>query len=137
MDAKELRVGNFVTAIRCDNSQIIDQVKQLHESYVVTKFDWGKVEPIPLTEEWLTKLGFEQMSSYCGCDGYHWVINYEVDNEKNDFTMFMGVEYEKDKSNKFFIEPFEIMSSGKLFIKHVHQLQNLYFALTGEELEIK
>jgi hypothetical protein len=24
----------------------------------------------------------------------------------------------------------------KVYIKHVHQLQNLYFALTGEELEI-
>ena len=125
MDAKELRVGNFVTAIRCDNSQIIDQVKQLHESYVVTKFDWGKVEPIPLTEEWLTKLGFKQTEKIAQkiirSVGRLGVLNVE---KSKPFEIKLS----------YWVDDDGILISK---IKYVHQLQNLYFALTGEELEIK
>ena len=123
--ANELRIGNFVTAIRCDNSQIIDQVKQLHESYVVTKFDWGKVEPIPLTEEWLTKLGFKQTEKIAQkiirSVGRLGVLNVE---KSKPFEIKLS----------YWVDDDGILISK---IKYVHQLQNLYFALTGEELEIK
>jgi hypothetical protein len=32
---------------------------------------------------------------------------------------------------------YTVLNGVKLILKHVHQLQNLYFALTGEELTIK
>ena len=114
--ANELRIGNFVTAIRCDNSQIIDQVKQLHESYVMTKFDWDKVEPIPLDEEWLLKFGIKLNKSFYNYE-------FEIEKWKDEFIMTISFNHE---SGGFVIG-----------LKHVHQLQNLYFALTGTELTTK
>jgi hypothetical protein len=67
-------------------------------------------EPIPLTEEWLLKFGFKKSS-------WGWIKNGV--NIQKGFTLAFS-------SNKNSIE-----------IKHLHQLQNLYFALTGQELEFK
>jgi hypothetical protein len=71
---------------------------------------WCK--PIPLTEEWLLRFGFEKKYK-----------NYEM----GDFMFFKGscsrISYK--------------LSLIGINIKHVHQLQNLYFALTGEELKLK
>ena len=73
-----------------------------------------KIEPIPLTEEWLLKFGFEKNKN---SDLYFRLNNYE-----------------------YFIEN-GIIDNGysrmnEISVKYVHQLQNLYFALTGKELEI-
>ena len=84
-------------------------------------------KPIPLTEEWLIKFGFEK--------GY---LNYLV--LKEEFYCYC---YEKSKG--LHIEVFahdeedEVIDSEYLTptINYVHQLQNLYHALTGKELEIK
>jgi hypothetical protein len=38
--------------------------------------------------------------------------------------------------NGFYFQ-YPSLYSGEIKIKYVHQLQNLYFALTGEELKIK
>lgn len=71
-------------------------------------------EPFPLTEEWLERFGFEkiQMSiptAYKTKDGFRI--------KKDQRGYWMQYKY------------------GMTIIKHVHQLQNLYFALTGEELQ--
>lgn len=71
------------------------------------------IEPIPLTEEILLKCGFNfwgGITSYCDREDF-WSIKME--------------------DGRFEIEYVE------LEIKHLHQLQNLYFALTGKELEIE
>ena len=70
------------------------------------------IEPIPLTEEWLLKFGFEKTSlHYLKKDG---II---IQSEDNYFECFLG--------------------SIVVKLQWLHQLQNLYFALTGEELKIK
>jgi hypothetical protein len=66
--------------------------------------------PIPLTEECLLKFGYLEM-------------------DNNRFLM-KGHNVWKCK------ELFMCDKNG-VILKHVHQLQNLYFALTGCELEIK
>ena len=77
-------------------------------------------KPIPLTEEWLDKFGFEK--SYV------------------DFF------YHKKLGSMLFSRPFKEAShilvkcnvGCKLTsIKYVHQCQNLYHTITGEELTIK
>lgn len=83
--------------------------------------DLDEVEFIPLTEEWLEKLGFTT-------DGRHHTVCYDLG--------LLSIEV-----------PNKLYSSGRAYFnswcilnempKHVHQLQNLYFALTGEELTIK
>ena len=67
-------------------------------------------EPIPLTEEWLVKFGFE----------IHIV------------EMVFGNFYLKINGDHF-----EYYCNNRVELKYVHQLQNLYHALMGEELKEK
>lgn len=83
-------------------------------------FDLEELEPIPLTPEILEAAGFERGCPY----------------SKNGWTAPEQAFFFEDDNN---FDPRE-MSSGRVFsveIKHLHQLQNLYFALTGTELTIK
>mgnify|MGYP003658203865 CR=1 FL=1 len=105
MDANELRIGNFV-----DDNGVTIQMTYITEDNT----EW--FEPIPLTEEWLVKFGFENTNTK------------ENPNYKKGFYTCMVREHGINICN------------GHGFINdlnHVHQLQNLYFALTGEELELK
>lgn len=77
--------------------------------------------PIPLTEEWLLKFGFEnKLNEYTNL----WV-------KKNNWFHF---EYDQDEKKWFCI----MTSGGRTItdIEYVHKLQNLYFSLTGEELTL-
>lgn len=69
-----------------------------------------KLKPIPLTEEWLVKFGY---------------TGYGTLGEMNFFISENGT--------------YRVRWFGNivhLSLKYVHQLQNLYFALTGEELTV-
>jgi hypothetical protein len=111
MNANELRIGNL---INCNGKEIILtlELMQLESQGHIVKF-----KPIPLTEEWLLRFGFEKSRL-----GY--------------FTIFCG-------SNVMSVYCFEDFSRVQIVtqtvstINHVHQLQNIYFALTGEELTLK
>ena len=118
MKASELRIGNWVNDPihnKC-NFQIemflgIDYFQPLTidpDEELTLKI--SECEPIPLTEEWLLKFGFE--------NGNYFILN--------DVIIY------KDYNDKYRYE----YNYGQLWVKHVHQLQNLYFALTGEELTL-
>ena len=77
----------------------------------------SEVEPIPLTEEWLLKVGLNFNNTFGFSSNKICVFN----NLKR-----VNIHYDKFSCDYEFVCP-----------KYVHQLQNLYFALTGEELEIK
>ena len=120
MKATENRVGNWVMG----NApyQLDLNAMSLNASYL----KMGKepyYTPIPLTEEWLFKFGyikFIENSTYSSLSlvDEH-VLKYTilVEHENNSFTF----------PNTY--KPIKL--------KHVHQLQNLYHALTGQELTIK
>lgn len=132
MKPSELRIGNFFHRI--------DRTKEVHipisiplkvitigfdgcdclhyeqNPALVTVWDnvnYRDMSPIPLTEEWLLKMGFEK-------DG-------EGDWQKGDFAFTLGSEGLKLFMEYGFINP---------PIKFVHQLQNLFYCLTGEELKL-
>jgi hypothetical protein len=134
MNAKELRLGNFVF----DNENIPMQIAKL-ETEKYTNWNSGNtvnailekdgqyyesdiMNYIPLTEQWLLDFGFE--ISYSS--------NFRLRFDYNKNTKF-GFDYSHtaDKS----IEGFRYIGT---YIKcdYVHQLQNLYFALCGEELTL-
>jgi hypothetical protein len=87
-------------------------------------FKFVEIEPIPLTEEWLLNLGF----------------NYDdmEDTNENDnlwyHLVYGDFRFSSDKSINF-ESVFIRLNKTNLEIKYVHQLQNLYFALTGKELD--
>lgn len=81
------------------------------------------IKPIPLTEEWLVKFGFENTYS-------------ELTYKEYDFKKF-GVEINSDIMTVSYNYGNDVEWVNFTHIKHVHTLQNLYHALTGEELELK
>jgi hypothetical protein len=116
---EELRIGNYIcvnnnghpcrvtelTTMSCTVESIKENNK---EPYVKT------MNSIPLTEEWLLKLGFEYK------ENLKW---YSID----------GMYIRKD-GDEFETEIGECLYKT---IDYVHQLQNLYFAHNDEELTMK
>ncbi len=139
MKPEELRIGNLA---QDQNGNILEvrgiKVGNIHY-YVIDRSKYPlnegwQAEPIPLTEEWLLKFGFE-----CEEDIFFKLPFPENISWCRDFAfilfngVFGGVEIitYHDKSKQ------KVFHEHTVYIKHVHQLQNLYYALTGEELEIK
>lgn len=144
MEASDLRLGNYVyfecdrlhmttrgkvLSVRTDLTKFIDGDKKGEYIYEVILLDqWGDIreesfidiEPIDLDEEWLLKFGFEYDNGFyvSPCHEFHTGI-------KTPFVIWNGDWNEVDKH-------YPIRK-----IHYVHQIQNLYFALTGKELELK
>jgi hypothetical protein len=115
MKAEELRIGNYYNK----NGEI----KQITPSDIIEVWESERIwcKPIPLTEEWLLKFGFELKKVSMGGREYEGWRN---------FSFHLDTNYIK---NTLFYH----WMGGNIEIKHVHQLQNLYFALTSEALTIK
>ena len=122
IEPKDLRIGNYYQGASRGNIEIVtwQTLRDLSE---------GKLNllPIPLTEEILLKFGFnkEYQKGYIGID----VCN-------SDSVLTEPLKMGEWQTNYTF--QFETGSVPKFKeIEYVHQLQNLYFALTGEELTFK
>lgn len=116
--ANELRIGNWVTL------RLFEEPKTTAIEFSKTDFNnLERLDPIPLTEEWLHAFGFT--NSEIGLFEKRVLtrgkINVHITRKK------LLVELGTSGSYLF----------GNTNIKYVHQLQNLYFALTQTELEIK
>jgi hypothetical protein len=117
LEAKSLRLGNYVLTYLSDNADGIEQVT-INTLRVMMENPTKKTiyEPIPLTEEWLIKFGYQGNSIRIG---------------------EMQIIFDEDYGNYYLGDEQEIGLNPDLEIKYVHQLQNLFKALTGEELTIK
>lgn len=122
MDARELRICNFVF------NKAKERVR-LKGVYA----DASVYDPIPLNEEWLLKFGFVK---------YEWMNGYYIPM----FNTYLMIQFFKDKMLMFTTKVSKDKHGDKMDVRsylpsiqlqYVHQLQNLYFALTGEELTIK
>jgi hypothetical protein len=127
MKASELRIGNLVIY---SNGSILFKVISISEFGIdieneveKTYIEYDEFEPIPLTEEWLLKFGFIRHHADYANDVIY------IKNVPDNIEFEWGV-YPFELGSGFVIN-----NSQKL--NYVHQLQNLYFALTGEELVVK
>lgn len=124
MKLQELRIGNWVKNIFGDELKVTHISKDLISGYLLES-----VSPIPLTEEWLLKFGFKY-NYFEDEDGY--IIS-------NDYVLSLG-EYSElsiEDDFSFWIgskTSDETVCFDNDIIESVHRLQNLYHALTGEEL---
>ena len=113
MEASELRIGNWI----CNQIHGVGFIEAISGLSVLYSRNYDSIpieqfEPISLTEELLTEFGFYDYGyGRWGCGDFK-LLKAESDNG----------EWMLDAVG---IEP---------HIKHVHQLQNLYFALTEKEL---
>ena len=117
LSANELRIGNWYTSVKskidvpvkCELTDFTQLDVMSDGAYNDPPID-EMFEPIPLTKEWLLKFGFRKT-----------------------------FEYDRNIYRKGNI----VLVGGVLFyfqwtkLDYIHQLQNLYFSLTGKELTIK
>lgn len=125
MNSKDLRIGNYVHGKHYDFRKVVKlDERDGHDNVYVDNYGYvqgGFIKPIPLTEEWLKRFGV--------IDYNYLYLNDEIgaiyyDKSDDCFYIYSGMG---DPSSYGF----------KIKCEHVHQLQNLYHALTGQELEIK
>jgi hypothetical protein len=106
----ELRVGNYVSA---------GQLGFVTVSEVTSKTE-ELSSPITITHEILEKCGFEK-------------TKYE---HKIEAGTYGTIYYKNGVTSLHYAIGWESEEEEVSHIKYLHQLQNLYFALTGEELNI-
>jgi hypothetical protein len=131
MKITELRLGNIVKVISSEYCKIdhisYENVKGMWKSsdgIISSTWTPGKgIEPIPLTEEWLVKLGFVEVSVY-----------HPTPNNRAFERGYIHVKIYNSHDIKRIWYKDIVIDNDYFFI---HQLQNLYFALTGEELIVK
>ena len=143
MEAKELRIGNYVHhKANTWSSRVDTHPNNKSFDFIWDESDWyglcqglmflEYIEPIPITEEWLLRFGFEENDGMYNnfvipCDEVG--SKHSARYVKSPFEDENGWFYNNDQSDA---SCYEIRK-----IEHVHQLQNLYFALTGNELKLK
>lgn len=115
MDVEPLSTG-FITSID------IDQCRILLDS-MEYEMDFNDLEPIPLTEEWLLKFSFEK----------------KRDSYKKEVLSYGNISFQFNNGKLMFCElnQYRGYTLGSPEVEFVHSLQNLFFALCGEELTIK
>ena len=139
---EELRIGNYVSLTDSALNDLYDWGEILVETneFKVTMvqsgdcnlevnndeidFDLSSLQPIPLDEEWLLKLGFEP-------------------DDKDDCLVYYK-KYVRGKYGYIVVNgktfDAEVGASGYLAITikkcNVHQLQNLFYSLIGKELKV-
>lgn len=125
MKAQELRIGNYVCTSYMKKS--VFKVNAIHSDRlyfesIIENFKSDTIpvciEPIKLTEEWLVKAGAKKIDDILDI--------FELDR----FQLFPFYTYGfwkvVDKETKAYITK----------VSYVHELQNMYFVLNGEELPL-
>jgi hypothetical protein len=123
----ELRVGNILhlliknemdgeTKARVVTTLSVDQIKFIDDRKDADDF----FEPIPLTPEWLDRCGLDGSGQFKdGTIIIECCSNLEIRIIENGLCKYI------------------MPLNKKVKIEYLHQLQNLYFSLTGEELKIE
>ena len=114
MKANDLRIGNYIEKSLKSGSgrKLIDKIGCQDIARILEDTGSFNYQPIPLTEDWFLKLGF-------GLHPWGWV------NKEADRGLRITIH-----------NYFEREGNTSLKIEYVHQLQNLYYALTGVELSV-
>ncbi len=126
MKPNELRIGNLILDIN-DNICIVSSIQ---DDFITAKYlgigsTLGGLEnfkPILITEEWLLRLGFRKAKEKLY---FLHVPNLAMEIHSVLYRDTWLIELANDRKN--------IVTE----VLQVHQLQNLYYALTCEELTIK
>lgn len=132
MKSNELRIGNLINdeygnlfeikallllSARIERIKDNENIKPYHRN-----IPYGKLKPIPLTGEWLIKLGFEKSI--------------------NNFYVLSDLSYKDKIIYTDFLRWNELAQDNEVYllkladIEYIHELQNLYFALIGNELTL-
>lgn len=112
MESRDLRVGNYL--LYNDRVVIVDEIlfEGINLTHEGAEYEYRDLKPIELSEEILLKCGFVPCSI--------------IENNFNIKGMCIW------KCNDMFL-----CDKNGVHIKHLHQLQNLYWCLTNKELNVQ
>ena len=151
MKATELRIGNLITITenekealfnslnvvlesdilevsKIDKDELILIIQDINDGSEEIEFYYENVKPIPITEEWLLKFGFEKEADFFSKE-----INLIGVITSMDLVI-PGTLWDHDTYiMKYTLHRTELLKH----FKYIHELQNFYFALINQELEIK
>lgn len=121
--SSELRLGNYVSTSTeiCIVKTIGEKsakLSSINNDFAFESFNESEIESIQLTEEWMIKLGFEKGCNPLGLPMYKHPNHEQCIGQFGDWFGLAGWQYQPP-------------------LDYVHQLQNLYFVLMGEELKLK
>lgn len=133
INPNELRLGNYIYAIDPYNKEcgmVMCKVECLYRdgvegSGIAVPMRYEYTEPIELTSDILYKCGFKS--------------NYAEDPQLygNKTTLrYCNERFELYRNGVDYVFTFHTYRSVVL-LEYLHQLQNLYFAINGKELEVK
>lgn len=122
MKANELRIGNWVNRGEQPDGFVIDE-------YSFSRIENPKhdYQPIKLNHDWIMRFGFQEMSLFV----------YEIDMGISSYRLKVIMPKEGDFVAVLINDLGELSECAIRSMMHVHQLQNLFFALSGKELTIK
>lgn len=132
MKANELRIGNILEFSNgIQPSKTVRVGRRFFSSAAIEKEDndfevTPYYRPIVLTEELIFKAGFSDKDYKRGYIGK----DFKSGSMTLDFVLSKPLT--KGEWNKHYT--FDLIGSKFVNLEYVHQLQNIYFALTGEEL---
>lgn len=134
MKATELRIGNWVK----ESISGIDGIITWELLRIIAENQNHTYKPIPLTDDWLDRLGFHNG----GYDQLFWTDGnkYLDGNIEISGTDYLRNGIDDTAPVHAWNWYDENSKDGKHFqitLSYVHELQNLYFALTGTELAFK
>jgi hypothetical protein len=128
--ANELRIGNYIqvggnTIDTCQTykpnkvtayviNAIVEENEERGDDYILSVW-----QPIKLTEDILIKCGFSK-----------WLDLDEEEYWRNEIELREFYFGDNDSNNGFYYD------AESVHVKYLHELQNLFFALTGEELQV-
>ena len=127
IDHKEVRIGNTLKSS--------DSIKLINVFHIDEDDDRGRInyigannyEPVELTPDILEAAGF----------GVNKDNSFGYVNENEGILIELG-DFDEEFGRRvfYYVLPDTDDYTCIAYCKHLHQLQNLYFALTGEELKI-
>ncbi|WP_262246983.1 hypothetical protein [Parapedobacter soli] len=124
MKASELRLGNLFQDREgrlCQVEAVYSDINSCEIRAINSSITSMPVKEIPLNDEWLARLGFKPRGGPGGsliCDK----VSISPQGETHLVWLHTGTF---------------AMTLIEIEVKAVHQLQNLFFALIGKELEVK
>jgi hypothetical protein len=128
MKNTEYRIGNIISDNNASDS-FFAEIKKLDYSrcyYGQFHSAYSDLKPVPITAEWLDMFAQhgQVVHNDNGLIAEYWYRKLQIKYSKTTKKCIAGIVFE---NHPVFLRTLE----------YVHELQNLFFALTGEELELK
>ncbi len=125
IDKTDLRIGNVIMDVNAPVTSFrtikaIGLTKVVYDNCITANFE--AINPILITPNWLSKLGFERKGDY-----WH---------PKKSWHRYHLIYRQKAGNYILSFEPEGLKSTFQL-MAFVHQVQNFHYALTRKELNIR